>query len=163
MRPHYTTLSSCTTHKKRYNVFAVLSEVLETPRRRKSKIVTKLTIQDESLWSCGDLREYFKFDILSDSMEQVPVLEVGAVLRINHMVVEVFSGRPDGRVFSGHCVTVVEGGVGDTIRPINTRKGEDMKWGEEDDKRVIELRRWLNGRMMVDTRKVRTIEEIVGV
>ena len=123
MRPHYTTLSSCTTHKKRYNVFAVLSEVLETPRRRKSKIVTKLTIQDESLWSCGDLREYFKFDILSDSMEQVPVLEVGAVLRINHMVVEVFSGRPDGRVFSGHCVTVVEGGVGDTIRPINTRKG----------------------------------------
>ena len=111
----------------------------------------------------GDLREYFKFDILSDSMEQVPVLEVGSVLRINHMVVEVYSGRPDGRVFSGHCVTVVEGGVGDTIRPINTRKGEDMKGGEEDDKRVIELGRWLNGRMMVDTRKVRTIEEIVGV
>ena len=53
--------------------------------------------------------------------------------------------------------------MGDTIRPINTRMGEDMKWGEEDDKRVIELRRWLYGRMMVDTRKVRTIEEIVGV
>ena len=90
------------------------------------------------------------------------MLEVGAVLRINHMVVEVFSGRPDGRVFSGHCVTVVECGDGDTIRPINTRKGKDMNWGDEDDKRVTELRKWLRERKMAGFRKVRTIEEIVG-
>jgi hypothetical protein len=31
-------------------------------------------------------------------MEQVPELKVGAMLRINHMVVEVFGGRRDGRV-----------------------------------------------------------------
>ena len=75
--------------------------MVETPRRRQSKIVTKLSIKDKSLWSCGDPKEYFKFDILSDCMEQVPVLEVIAILMIHHMVVEVFSGRPDGRVFSG--------------------------------------------------------------
>ena len=50
----------------------------------------------------GFLREHFKFDFLSDSMEQVPMLEVGAVLRIHHMVVEVFSGR--------QYVTVLEDG-----------------------------------------------------
>ena len=59
--PHEATLSSCTFHKK-----------------RKSKIVTKLTIQGESLFG------------------------------IIHMVVEVFiSGRPAGMVFIGQCVTVV--------------------------------------------------------
>ena len=63
--------------------------MVEIPRRRKSKIVTKLTIEDESVWSCGDLKEYFKFDILSDCKEQVPVLEVMAILMI---MVEVFLG-----------------------------------------------------------------------
>ena len=51
---------------------------------------------------------------------------------------------------------------GDTIRPINTRKGEDMNWGDEDDKRVTELRKWLRERKMAGFRKVRTIEEILG-
>ena len=74
--------------------------MVETPRRRKSKIVNKLTIQDKSLLSCGDLKEYFKFDNLSDCMEQVPMLEVMAILMIHHMVVEVFNGRSDGRVFN---------------------------------------------------------------
>ena len=64
--------------------------MVETPIRRKCKIVTQLTIQDESLWSCGDFKEYFKFDILSDC--KVPVLEVMAILMIHHMVVEVFLG-----------------------------------------------------------------------
>lgn len=36
-----------------------------------------------------------------------------AKLRINHMVVEVFSGRPDGRVFSGQCISLMEGGKPD--------------------------------------------------
>ena len=35
-------------------------------------------------------------------MEQVTMLEVGAVLRIHHMVVEVFGGR--------QCVTVLGAG-----------------------------------------------------
>ena len=82
-----------------------------------------------------------------------PVLVVKAMLRINHMVVEVFSGRP---------VTVVEGAMWDNIIPINTREGEDMNWGEEDDEGVMELRKWLRERMMVNMRKVITIEEIVG-
>jgi hypothetical protein len=55
---------------------------------------------------------------------------------------------------------VLEGGVGDN-RPINTRKVEDMNWVEEDGRRVMELSKWLRERMMVDMRKVRTIEEMV--
>ena len=65
-----------------------------------SKIVTKLTIQDESLCS----GENFNFN----------------------------------------------------IRPINTRKGENMTWG------VMELRKWLRERMMGNMRKGITIEEIAG-
>ena len=76
-RPQYTLLSNCKTHKQKYNVMAVLTHILETPRRRKSKIVAKLMIGDESLLVAGDLREYFKFDILTDSMEQIPELQVG--------------------------------------------------------------------------------------
>ena len=34
------------------------------------------------------------------------------------------------------CVTVVEGGVGDAITPVNNRKTDDMIWDEEDDRRV---------------------------
>ena len=37
------------------------------------------------------------------------MLEVGAKLRIHHMMVEVFSGRPEGRVGSGQWFTVVDG------------------------------------------------------
>jgi hypothetical protein len=72
-----------------------------------------------------------------DSMEQIPMLEVGAVLKIHHMVVLVFAGS--------QCVTVV---VGDN-KPINTRKVEDMNWVEEDVMAV-----------MVNMRKVNTIEEM---
>ena len=54
-------------------------------------------------------------------------------------------------------------GLGTTsVRPINTKNGEDMDYGEEVDKGVLELRKWLRERMMVNMRKVRTIEEIVG-
>ena len=76
-------------------------------------------------------------------MEQVPELKVGAMLRINHMVIGVFSVQ---------WFTVVEGGMGDNIRPIDTRNGENMTWG------VIELRKWLRERMMGNMRKVITIE-----
>ena len=54
------------------------------------------------------------------------------------MVVDVFSGRLEGRVFSGQCATVVEGRIGDTIRPINN----------------VELRKWLKEKMNVNIRKV---------
>ena len=50
----------------------------------------------------------------------------------------------------------------DNISLINTRKGEDMNWGEEDDKGVMELRKWLRERIMVNMRSLITIEEKVG-
>ena len=56
-------------------------------------------------------------------------------------------------LFSVKWFTVVEGGLGD-IRLINTRKGEDIG--------VMELRKWLRERMIVNIRKVRSIVEIVG-
>ena len=48
-RPQYSSMSSCNIHKARYNLFAVLSEVVETPRRRKAKIVAKVALSEESL------------------------------------------------------------------------------------------------------------------
>ena len=68
-------------------------------------------------WCYLSYGEHFKFDILADSMEQMPELVVGSVLRIHHLVVEVFNGVPDGRVYSGPCVTLVQEGVGDIITP----------------------------------------------
>ena len=67
-------------------------------------------------------------------------------------------------MFSGHWFIVVEGGIGGQhqIRPINTKEGEDMNLGKEDDKGVMELRKLLRERMKLNMMKVRTIEEIVG-
>ena len=61
--PHEATLSSCTFHKKRFNVFAGDSQ----EKKRERKIVTKLTVQDESL-ELWRLERTFKFDIQSNSM-----------------------------------------------------------------------------------------------
>ena len=47
--------------------------------------------------------------------------------------------------------------MGDTIRTIGTRKGEDMIWWEEDEKGVMDLRKWIRERMKVNMRKVSTI------
>ena len=55
---------------------AVISEVLETPRQRKSKIVSRVMITDESLQVDGDLTGAFKFDILVNSMDQMPEIQV---------------------------------------------------------------------------------------
>ena len=59
------------------------------------------------------------------------------------------------------CVTAVEGGVGDAITPVNTRKTYDLIWDEEDERRVVELRMWIQDRMVEDIRIVRTIEDIL--
>ena len=159
-RPRYTPLAQCGGHKQRYNVMAVLAEVLETPRRRKSKIVARVMITDESLVITGDLREHFKFDILADSMEQMPDLKVGNIMRIHHMVVEVFNGKADGRVFSGGCVTTVAGGTDRAIVPqcAAARGGErEIVWAGEDDARVEQLREMWAGQIS----EARRLEDIV--
>ena len=58
------------------------------------------------------------------------------------MTVEEFNGRRDGRVYSGHCVTVVEGDQGQVIAPQSTatRVGKELVWEEEDRVRVEQLR-----------------------
>ena len=157
-RPKYSFLSNCKVHKNKYNVWAVVTEVLETPMRRKSKIVAKIQLTDESLSVAGDLRENFKFDILTDSFEQMPELVVGSVMRIHHMTVEEFNGRRDGRVYSGHCVTVVEGDPGQVIAPRSTatRAGKDLVWEEEDRVRVEQLRDFWAGTRVVE----RSLEDI---
>ena len=75
-RPSYSLLSQCGVHKQKYNVFAAVSQVLELPRKRKSKFVARLLITDESLGVDGDLRTCFKFDILTDLMSQMPEFQV---------------------------------------------------------------------------------------
>ena len=59
------------------------------------------------------------------------------------------------------CFTAVEGGLGDAITPDNTRKTDDLIWDEEDDRRVAELRKWMQDRMVEDIMIVRTIKDIL--
>ena len=75
-------------------------------------------------------------------MEQIPELEVGAVLRIHNMRVEKWNGVFDGRVYSGSSVTSVLGGVGEAVKPMCHKRGPEMKWVEADDRKVEEVRRW---------------------
>jgi hypothetical protein len=48
------------------------------------------------------------------------------------------------------------------IRAINTKKGEDMNWVWMELRKLRNTRTRLRKRMMVNMRKVRTIEKIVG-
>ena len=48
---------------------------------------------------------------------------------------------------------------GDAITPVNTRKTDNLIWDEEDDRRVSELRKWMQDSM--DIRILRTIEDIL--
>ena len=75
-------------------------------------------------------------------MEQIPELEVGAVLRVDNMRVEKWNGVFDGRVYSGSSVTSVLGGVGEAVKPMCHKRGPEMKWVEADKRRIEELRRW---------------------
>ena len=63
--------------------------------------------------------------------------------------------------YSVKCVTVVEGGVGDAMTLVKTRKTDDLFWDDEDDRRVAELRKWMQDSMVEDIRIVRTIEDII--
>ena len=59
------------------------------------------------------------------------------------MVVEVFNGVADGRVYSGGCVTTVDGDIGRPIEPrCPAKRGTDKEiaWNEENDRRVEQLR-----------------------
>jgi len=141
-RSQYCKLADLKDTSARYNLFAVVSEVVEQPRGRKSKIVARVRLQDESMVVCGDLANSFRFDILASSMEQIPELEVGAVLRIHNMRVEKWNGVFDGRVYSGSSVTSVLGGVGEAVKPMCHKKGPEMKWVEADNRKIEELRRW---------------------
>jgi len=141
-RSQYCRLADLKDTSARYNVFAVVSEVVEQPRGRKSKIVARVRLQDESMVVCGDLTNSFRFDILASSMEQIPELEVGAVLRIHNMRVEKWNGVFDGRVYSGSSVTSVLGHTGEPVKPMCYKQGPDMKWVEADNRKVEDLRRW---------------------
>ena len=79
-------------------------------------------------------------------MEQMTVLVLEAVLKIHHMVVEVFNGHGclDGRVFNGQCV-IMWWRVGYAITPEKIRKIGDFTWGDEEYRRVAELMEWMIG------------------
>ena len=100
---------------------------------------------------------------MSDILRLIDELcsQVGSVLRIHHMVVEVFNDRADGRVFSGACVTTVSGGPDTGIVPEcpGARSGgKEVTWGHEDDLRVEQLRSMWTG----EVSEARCFEEITG-
>lgn len=108
----------------------------------------------------GALAETFRFDILARSMEQIPELEVGCVLRIHNMRIETWQGAVDGRVYSGASVTSVLGEPGQPIRPLSVKRERELKWTVEDNKRVEELRQWWHRRHQPSVTP--TIGELTG-
>ncbi|XP_023325391.1 uncharacterized protein LOC111699066 isoform X2 [Eurytemora carolleeae] len=141
----YSTLKECRVKKTKYNVFAVVSEILELPQKRKDKLVMKMRIQDESLDHSG-VRGSFKFDILTSYMNEIPVIQAGSILRIHNLVVEVFMGIPDGRVFNALSVTSVNGGVDDPVITESGKPEGELIWKPTDTTRVEQLRLWYSNR-----------------
>ena len=126
-------LSSCTLQLKRFNV----SQVVETPRRRKSEYDQAYYLRQESL-------------------------EVGRAVSTFQDTSHVGGGQAWWResVFSKpwavcHC----RGGWHVWQHQSHQHQEGGHELGEEDDKRVMVLRKWLRERVMV---RVRTIKEIVG-
>merc|ERR1719509_334774 len=56
---------------------------------------------------------------------------------------EIFNGTSDGRVYDGRSVVVVEGGVGEDIKPISTKDDlGELVWSRSDEERVKQLRKF---------------------
>ena len=96
------------------------------PERRKTMLVARTLIQDESL-AVGDIRDVYRFDMLSPAMEHFPVFEVGTVFRIHHMVVERWQTVPDGRVYRATSVTAVRGRLRRLLYSFGKKKKKNLR------------------------------------
>ena len=75
--------------------------------------------------------------------EDFPSLSVGAVIRIHDMETQPFLGESTGRVWNPAKVTVIEGGIGDPIKPYNADQWDDsFRFTECDVAKVKKLRGW---------------------
>ena len=58
-----------------------------------------------------------------------------------HLMVKVFNGIPDGRVFDARSIVVVNGRPGDVVMPFTNRKDQGtIQWTKNDVEKVKELR-----------------------
>ena len=48
-------------------------------------------------------------------------------------------------------------GRGNAITPVKTRKTDNLIWDKEDDRRVVELGKWMQNSMVEDIRILRTL------
>ena len=75
--------------------------------------------------------------------EDFPRLSVGAVIRIHDMETQPYEGESTGRVWNPAKITVIEGGVGKPINPLNADQWDDnFRFTDDDVKKVEELRLW---------------------
>ena len=65
---------------------------------------------------------------------------VGDVVRIHNMKVEAYNGFMTGKVFEASAITVVQGQVGDPMRPISS--APKLSFSEFDRSKVDEMRQW---------------------
>ena len=142
----YTALSGCKINLRvLYNVWAVITKVRREPsptEKKAERIMAMLYIQDPTFKGSFGFPDY-QFSIMGTRREDFPPLSVGAVIRIHDMETQSFLGESTGRVWNPAKLTVIEGGVGDPIKPLNADQWDDnFRFTADDVAKVEELRRW---------------------
>ena len=142
----YTPLNGCRINPRvLYNVWAVITKVRREPsptEKKAERIMAMLYIQDPTFRGSFGFPDY-QFSIMGTRREDFPPLSVGAVVRIHDMETQPFLGESTGRVWNPAKVTVIEGGVGDPVKPLNADQwDDDFRFTASDVAKVKELRVW---------------------
>ena len=116
----------------RYNVFGVVVDVLQSPTKMGAKVQAKVRLQDESMRVEEGKISSFSLHILARDLEHIPKLQVGCVVRVLKVKVEMVRGVAEGHIYRGANVTSVCGGLEMNVGPRNILPLADLGWGEGD-------------------------------
>ena len=124
----YTPLKCCKINPRvLYNVWAVITKVRRRPsptEKKLERIMAMVYVQDPTFAGSFGFPDY-QFSIMGTRCEDFPPLSVGAVIRIHDMEAQHYLGESTGRVWNPAKVTVIEGGVGEPIKPLNADQWDD--------------------------------------
>merc|ERR1719188_1187782 len=127
-RVEYTVLNGCKINTRfLFNVWAVITKVRRRPSptaRNSDRVMAQVYIQDQTFAGSFGFTDY-QFSMVGLRREDFPPLAVGAVVRIHDMETQPYLGESTGRVWSPAKVTVIEGRVGDPIKPHNADQWDE--------------------------------------
>ena len=107
-RRKYTILKDCIVEpgkRNEYNCWAVITKITRMPKpTRGKKLMATIYIEDPGSEGTFGFTDY-QLSLLGDHFEEFPRLIVHSVVRVNHMIMEMYMGSPTGRVYSARSVT----------------------------------------------------------